>query len=170
MIYGALIVVLWSMLIANWKARVDAASIARNEPIDHGKELADWAIWVALGYAAGGIFTAVHDKDPRGFYLYLPLAWSAFTPSFRWLLNRKRRLDWRYVSPSSAYDRAFLGYGPRSMSFWDMTAANSSHAGLYGKSNGYTREVHRAGTLAYAFEALVFTASLVLITIAHFKT
>ena len=89
--------------------------------------------------------------------LYFPVTWAVFTISFRFLLNRKRGMDWRYISPSNVYDRLFirLFYATPSYmsSAWRVTA--EVHSRRYHSWDFYRRGIHRAGTITYAFEALL---------------
>ena len=133
--------------------------IERHRPINHGYAL---AFRIAIGSVMFAVMSVTHwllAEDYR-FLLLAPMGWAWWTAWFRFLLNNMRGKDWRYVSPSNWYDRLFLGYGFRRMSFWDLVAAKSSYRGLYGNAPEVTRHVHRAGTLAYVFEALVFAASI----------
>ena len=81
-----------------------------------------------------------------------------FSALFRFLLNTTRGRHWAYVSPSSWYDWQFL---KRTWFTMDGHVTTQMHAVIYHNKvypNGpfYLLANHRAGTLAYIFEAVVF--------------
>lgn len=126
----------FTILFALWCSRDDAQQIARHSKIYHGLQWcfraavvvavcywwASW--WLALGMA--GLFSAV----------------------FRWDLNGRRGLDWRYVSPSNWYDRLWI---------WLYSVIDHSQYEL--GSWGY--KTIKAGTMAYIVEALLFIGVVV---------
>lgn len=147
------------LAVAYMEAVTDALTIAEGRKIDHAAELRDRVI-LCLG---AGLFMAGLSRNMEWrTLLWLPAAWGLFTAAFRWILNGRRKLDWRYVSPSNWYDRIFLGYGIRRMGYWDIMAAKSSHMALYPLMEKYASDVHRAGAIAYAFEGIILVASLIL--------
>lgn len=152
------IFLLFIALFAISEAWRDGAAIARHEPINHGKgllfRLAICGIF--FGCASALHWLAAHDFR---FMLFATMGWAAFTMLFRFVLNMERGLDWRYVSTSNVYDRFFL---------WECGGHtyDSAHRLSYNhpapsSRNHYRRCVHRAGTLAYAFEATVLLASAI---------
>ena len=54
-------------------------------------------------YIVAGVFTLIMAGFAQTWWalLYFPITWAVFTISFRFLLNRKRGMDWRYVSKTS---------------------------------------------------------------------
>ena len=110
--------------------------IERHKDIDHGYAL---AFRLAIGSVMFAVMSVTHwllAEDYR-FILLAPMGWAWWTSIFRFTLNNLRELDWRYISSSNWYDWQFL-----SRVGWNQT--NTLRAGLY----------------AYAFEALVFSASI----------
>ena len=110
--------------------------IERHRPINHGYAL---AFRLGIGSVMFAVMSVTHwllAEDYR-FLLLAPMGWAWWTSIFRFTLNKLRELDWRYVSASNWYDWQFL-----SRVGWNQT------------------NTLRAGTLAYAFEALVFAASI----------
>lgn len=149
-----------TIAIAYLEAFEDAQKIAANKSINHRDELIERCMAVAC---AGLLLFGVFGLWQWRALLWMPIAWSVFTPSFRYLLNRMRGKDWRYVSPSNVYDRLFMRLGN----------AADDHAELmrfYVLWEAYRRPgfrwagklVHRAGAIAYAFEFAVLLASLIL--------
>lgn len=162
----------FTILFALWCSRDDAQQIAQHSKIHHGMQWgfraalvvavcywwASW--WLALGMA--GLFSAV----------------------FRWELNGRRGLDWRYVSPlSNVYDTGFIVssilIGQLDIPWRDQFTIKEARLimaehGLLMKASEvhwidrkdgpdlnllpswYRQQVHRAGTMAYVFEALLF--------------
>ena len=143
-----LIPILTTLALAELSARDDARQIRRNLIIDH---VMQWYIravvvlgvcwlcgvpWLSIGLA--GLFSAV----------------------FRWRLNRLRGKDWRYVSPSSWYDRLWMRI---SAGEWQSTRVMDYYFSTYYEGNTYyMRELHRAGAIAYIVEGLVFAGVLYL--------
>ena len=142
-----LIPILTTLALCELSARDDNRQIERHLPIHHGVQ---WWIralvvvgvcllcgvpWLSIGLA--GLFSAV----------------------FRWRLNRLRGLDWRYIAPwSNYYDRLWIApfYGLRP-SWFDLILIRDNHI-----SFGHHGFIHRAGTIAYIFEGLVFAGVLTL--------
>ena len=91
-----------------------------------------------------------------------------FSAVFRFRLNRLRGLDWRYVSPSNWYDFAFIwacwyseGHAMPTQRLKRM--AEIFHRNIYAEvdfMNLYRPAIHRAGTIAYITEGLVFAGAL----------
>lgn len=125
------------LTIAYLEAGTDADRIAEHKPIDHGKELKERVIAVLVCGAL--ICLSFNAWEWRTLY-WLPMAWGLFTMSFRWWLNRKRGLNPWYLAWSNNYDI-----------FWLRLIVN----------------LRRAGTAAYAFEALVFAASFTAYTLTN---
>ena len=107
-------------------AATDARDIRNGKDINHGVR---WALRAAIEVGAA--------------LLALPLGWGTalttiaaaflFSALFRFLLNTMRGRHWAYISDNNEYDWLFI--------------ATFSDYGI-----GH----HRAGTLAYIFEAVVF--------------
>lgn len=85
-----------------------------------------------------------------------------FSVVFRYRLNTLRGMDWRYVSPSNAYDRLFLGIANRVVFGWWAKREELEQDGpLYRQGRPKFRHyVHLAGKLAYLSETL-FAASAI---------
>lgn len=120
--------------------------------------------------------------------LYFPITWAVFTISFRFLLNRKREMDWWYISPSNGYDRRFIVASiligqldiPKGDRFtikeiglimkYHDALMNATGVHWIDQRDGpdlnllaswYKKEVHRSGAFAYSFEAAVLALSLI---------
>jgi hypothetical protein len=94
--------------------------------------------------------------------LYFPITWAVFAISFRFLLNRKRGKHWAYVSPSNGYDWWFL---KRVWFTMDGHVTTQKHAiiyhwQVYPGGPFYLKANHRAGAIAYGFEATILLASI----------
>ena len=105
-------------------------------------------------YIVAGVFTLIMAGFAQTWWalLYFPITWAVFTISFRFLLNRKRCMDWRYISPSNVYDWRFLwlcGFRGRASQVEHWNRSYRTYHGWWPK------QVHRAGTIAYATEALL---------------
>ena len=103
--------ILW---VASLEAHADVSAIAKNIRIDHAEQLLERCI--AITVAACLIVLAWCVTFGPSFLgwrytLWPVLAWGAFTPSFRYMLNKWRNLPTLYISPSNAYDRFWLRIG-----------------------------------------------------------
>lgn len=126
----------------------------------------DWQERAAFALFVAGVLTLMHqfylvayhdaaiDFGAMGWrFLGLCLiAYGAFSPVFRWRLNRLRGMDVRYVSPSSAYDRFFIR--ACSGEWLGLKEEIQFHEHWYNVGTSYSRTIHRAGTWAYAVEGL----------------
>lgn len=113
--------------VCGWMdARQDAALIAAGNAIDHADGSRERA---AICVVLSALFTVIGERVGETWWFALPVigVWAgAFGLTFRWTLNRERRLPWDYVSLSNRYDTLFIG--------------------LFGKA---------AGAMEYAAEALL---------------
>lgn len=168
----------WAYWNARRMAQTEAEVIAENieqgfdEDLPHD-ELVWWRIeWVGSGWiAAWMILAAVLLLGLDGSWrvalsVGVPLAcvaWAVFTLAHRYTLNRARGKDWRYTAPGNRYDWMFirhtLGWINRNNY---REHVRDDHAMNYGSlaSPDYTKAIHRAGLMAYAFEALVLVAAV----------
>lgn len=166
------------------EAGVDALDIANNEDIDHGEELRERLVIAALIWVVASVcFFMLREGEPWWSpFVAAPAGWAWWTAGFRLRLNALRGKDWRYVSPSNWYDRQFIRVAYRD---WPSAFkwALDRHAHIYNSQNvaeefipgeaamlvsSYRECVHRAGTIALIFEALVFlgcAVTLYLVTI-----
>ena len=143
-----------ALAFAEQCSKWDAEEIAYR--IEHGGESLDHApMWrFRAGFVAAlalGVVILANYEAPRHWSLLLPLLGFgafAFSAWFRDRLNKRRGLDWRYVSASNHYDRAFLFV---------------SHVlpGAYEDDEW----VHRAGTIAYITEMTITAACIVWVTL-----
>ncbi len=143
----------------------DAWEADNDKHIDHGDRLAWRMFWDALLLVAY-CFAA---ERFAAWWISIPATtamWAWWTMIFRLTMNlsRKRpKRDWRYVSPSNWYDWQFIRHTiaalPLPHSFREEV--NSNHRFDYNNSPNYRSEIHRAGTIAYIFEACVLAASVV---------
>jgi len=158
MIYYAFFLAYMVMLaVSEWG--IDYRTIKLGIEVDHAKGLARrvrlGAIgWVIMAFAACLSTLTVYWSA----LLWIPAGWALWTMLFRFLLNKSRGNDWRYVSPSNWYDWQFL------KRIWFTVDGHSTtrkhaivyHGRVYGSGPFYTKAVHRAGLYAYIFEGLVF--------------
>ncbi len=142
--------------IQEMESTSDANRITENKPINHRDELIERTVLGAICFLG----TILLIRDWKVLWL-APAGWGWFTMWFRYRLNKKRDLDWRYISPSNGYDWQFIriawfnGFS-RALS---ISEAKEYHEEFYvpsGRNDQYQPAVHRAGTIAYAFEALTF--------------
>lgn len=131
-----------------WCAMDDADAIADGRKIRHGLQWALRAAWV-LGWC--WLFDA--------WLLALPLAF-LFSGVFRLCLNRLRGLDVRYVSPSNWYDYLFIITQSRGARTLPKDLTEAAHPLSYAHGGVYTKDIHRAGTIAYVFEAVAYGVGL----------
>jgi len=130
-----------TIALAEYASRDDFQQIGKGSKIRHGIQWLFRAAVVGLAcYLDNCLLYAV------------PLAF-LFSAVFRWRLNELRKLDWRYISPSAWYDWMFL----RCCGFYGKSNQMEHWGRSYRTYHGWWRkQVHRAGTLAYIFEAVVF--------------
>lgn len=150
----------------------------------------DWKERAAFALFVAGVLTLMHQ-----FYLvayndaaieFGAMAWrfvglcfvayGAFTPVFRWRLNRLRKKDVRYVSPTSAYDWFFIWCAmpapKEGGKLWHLFShdtiggARMKHDEFYSSNLDYWTRIHRAGFIAYAVEGLALLIGCG-ITLAH---
>ena len=175
MTYAACI--LWTILVAIASAANDAERIALNEKIHHVRAWFIRAALVAIVCIAAG-----HPLLTVGMG-------ALFSMALRYTLNRLRDLDWRYVSPSSWYDSAWIiasiMVGQLDIPWRDQFTIKEArlimreHALLIKASevhwidrtdgpdlnllpSWYVQQVHRAGLLAYIAEAGVIALYILL--------
>jgi hypothetical protein len=134
---------------------------------------------LAVSLACAGALSMWTDKGflwaVLGFGL---IGYGAFTPVFRWRLNRLRGMDARYVSGSNAYDLVFMSISWLTLEgSWVPPFGSMRLYGSRGYYNGpqyagnsigaaWRIMTHRSGFIAYAVE---LTALLIGggITLAH---
>ena len=156
MIILLLIYIALVALFASEEARADAIDIRNGKPIRHADAWKERACVAAFGAL---IVSAMHLFWVWGLGVFLwhfaglcVVAYGAFTVVFRWKLNRLRGMDWRYISPSSAYDRVFIR--ACSGEWLGLKEEIQYHEHWYNVGTSYSRTIHRAGTWAYAVEGL----------------
>jgi hypothetical protein len=135
--------------VAYMEASDDYNSIVRNIPITHvdpGRYIV-CAVWALVLAAFAQTWWAL---------LYFPITWAVFTISFRFLLNRKRGMDWRYISPSNGYDWFWMrATSPNRFVNGLREKVKTHFAHHYENTPAFRKGHHRAGAFAYAFEALL---------------
>lgn len=139
---------LFTILHALLWASKDAGDIRAGKSIRHGVRLAmragiEVVVSAVVVYVYGRIWPAALLTIACGLL---------FSAVFRFAINTMRGRDWRYISPSSWYDRFWLS--TQDSDNWLMT--DESHARFLAHNGPYVGEVHRAGLIAYCFEALMF--------------
>ena len=153
-----IIPILTTLALAELSARDDARQIRRNIIIDH---VMQWYIRALVVLGVCLVFCVP--------WLSIGLA-GLFSAVFRWRLNRLRGLDVRYIAPwSSFYDRAFHAAVLRMRhGFWISVEFLGEERDIYFGGRGIDPtstqcakdDIHRAGTIAYIFEGLVFAGVL----------
>lgn len=155
MTYAACI--LWTVMLAVWSAVDDAEQIAAGERLNKPLQWCFRAFGVTAFCLAAGLW-----------WMALPMG-ALFSMVFRFVLNRLRGLDWRYVSPSSWYDWQFIrayrtqvlfAHGPASDQREQDVLRHGSRYECYGS---YRIKIHRAGLLAYIAEAIVIALTVLLV-------
>jgi hypothetical protein len=101
---SALIQLLWVLWLARSEARSDFDAIKNGVPIDH---VNGW-LWRAGSAIVVAAALSIHAGSWLTLLGLALVSYGAFTPAFRYLLNRHRRLDWHYVSLSNVYDTVFI--------------------------------------------------------------
>lgn len=148
-----------TIALAEYASRDDFHQIGKGSKIRHGLQWLFRAAVVALAcYLDDCLLYAV------------PLAF-LFSAVFRWRLNGLRGKDWRYVAPWSAvYDCFWMVISVHVESFavtdigrmWPTELQRNAFRAFYVTGSPImTKAVHRAGTLAYIFEAVVFVVGTV---------
>ena len=153
-LFGAPLLALAMDAYAQTEAKMDATDIAEGRPIQHGE---GWFRRVGVSLIAIAIvFFCVMPHTWTSIAACALVAYGWWMPVFRWRLNGLRKLKACYVSPSNAYDWLFidltLGWvikGPRRR---EMAIEEHQHGYFSGLFPLYRRNIHRAGTLAYAVE------------------
>ena len=147
--------------------------IERHRPINHGYAL---AFRLGIGSVMLAVMSVTHwllAEDYR-FLLLAPMGWAWWTAIFRFTLNNLREKDWRYLGKDAGYDCFWLYKtftGPDRViliaSMLEIYYCDKPTFTIYLNTKDlvvcvdeYGAKVHRAGTLAYVFEALVFAASI----------
>ena len=109
-------------------------------------------------YIVAGVFTLIMAGFAQTWWalLYFPVTWAVFTISFRFLLNRKRGMDWRYISPSNGYDWFWMrATSPNRFVNGLREKVKIHFAHHYENTPAFRKGHHRAGAFAYATEALL---------------
>jgi len=90
------------------------------------------------------------------------VAYGSFSVVFRWRLNKLRNMSPWYVSPSNAYDTAFI----HMVSEINKDALPAVHRLRYADNMyGYVTDVHRAGRIAYCCELAAAIAGALIINL-----
>lgn len=174
------------ILLFAWKEAVDDDSAIDKT----NKEGTKFSHYDPDRYIVAGVFTLIMAGFAQTWWalLYFPITWAVFTISFRFLLNRKREMDWWYISPSNGYDRRFIVASiligqldiPKGDRFTlkEIGLIMKDHDALMNATgvhwidqrdgpdlnllaSWYKKEVHRSGAFAYSFEAAVLALSLI---------
>lgn len=132
---AAAFMLLCALVGAKLEGEADGARSLTGKPVEHKRS----ALWrVVIGVAIAVLVTALAGAPWWTVFPLLGIAFGGFNMLFRLTLNKRRKLDWRYVSPSNVYDSFFLKLA------WGRAALI-------------------AGTLAYAFEFFTLLASTILL-------
>ena len=147
MTYAACI--LWTVLLAVWSAHDDRAQIEAGERLNKALQWLARAFGVTAFCVACGLW-----------WMALPMG-ALFSMVFRFVLNRLRGLDWRYVSPSSWYDWQFIKVA-QPIVLGTREEAIKGHGWRYSTFDIYPDDIHRAGLLAYIAEAVVIVGAVLI--------
>ena len=169
MIILLLIYIALVALFASEEARADAIDIRNGKPIRHADAWKERACVAGFGAV---IISAMHLFWVWGLGVFLwhfaglcIVAYGAFTPVFRWRLNRLRVTHPLYIAPwSNKYDH-FMWSIPNFFKAepWDWTEVGIR----YHQGNAkWHKSIHRAGFIAYAVEGLALLIGCG-ITLAH---
>lgn len=163
----AVAVVIAAYLMANEWAKDDNAEANRKNDkgdtsgLKHGQLLA-WRL-AELFVGLGLCFLVLLWTGSTMWYL-LPLAgmaWSVFGSQHVWKLNKLRVKDWRYLSPGNVWDRlVMMTVVAPGVKMLDKENWTLYHKVSYQKVERYTNDVHKAGTRAMKFRAVVFAVSV----------
>jgi len=138
--------------IQEMESTSDANRITENKPINHRDELIERTVLGAVCFLG----TILLIRDWKVLWL-APAGWGWFTMWFRYRLNKKRGLDWRYISPSNGYDWFWMrATSPNRFVNGLREKVKTHFAHHYENTPAFRKGHHRAGTIAYAFEALTF--------------
>jgi hypothetical protein len=161
LIFAALAIVI---AYAKFEAWWDNERIEAGERIDHIEG------WIVRAIIVGFLWTVASFKIGLD---AIPCAIGSaflFSAVFRYCLNRMRGKDWRYVAPWSAiYDCFWMMISIHITSFrvtdvrrmWPTKAHLDGFRAFYVAESGVmTNAVHRAGTIAYAFEVLILAVCI----------
>lgn len=131
-----------TLALAEYASRDDFHQIGKGSKIRHGLQ------WL---FRAAVVALACYLDDCM---LYaVPLAF-LFSAVFRWRLNALRGKDWRYMAPwSSVYDMCLFALA-------NQWIPPKPYLSLI-RTAYSVKLIHRAGTLAYIFEAVVFVVGTV---------
>lgn len=161
-VIAILVLTVWSVVVSYNEAPEDARAIKENKEIDHAKELKEriMLVFPVTVLVSFGLCWSRWELWPA-----LPLiaiSWASFTAPFRFVLNRKRGLDWRYVSPSNWYDWQFIVFA---WYLWGNRTAirkyrESVVKGWYSGEIDRQEDAHRAGLLAYILETTVLALAI----------
>lgn len=162
MITLVIIFLLVLAMYAYLEASVDDFYISRGIGINHGRALAKRLITSGFIVAIAMAIDAIVQGWWHGLLL-IPMGWAWWTMLFRLFLNLMRGKDWRYVAPwSNRYDRVL--YAVACLTWWTDGQLRSHEILL----RGYERstiadpsDIHRAGSIAYAFEGAILAGSLI---------
>lgn len=156
---------IWSFIVAWNEARTDVKAIEKGDEIDHGLQL--WHRIGLIGVPCLILAAAMsyHEGSLWPLVRLVAVSWASFTILFRVFINSMRGMDRRYLSPSNWYDRMIMylsGFdyrdnvdSPYSFAQWLMTMGHQYHVNA-----AHRKARHKAGTLAYCFEASVLIAAL----------
>lgn len=131
-----------TIALAEYAARDDFKQIDKGSKIRHGIQ---WLFRAAVV----GLACYLDNCLPYA----VPLAF-LFSAVFRWRLNGLRGKDWRYMAPwSSVYDMCLFALA-------NQWIPPKPYLSLI-RTAYSVKLIHRAGTLAYIFEAVVFVVGTV---------
>lgn len=165
-----LIALLATIILAIYSSSDDFKEIVADKKIRHG---AQWLFRAAVVTLVCYLLKCILFAIPLAFL---------FSALFRYKLNKKRGLDWRYIGPwSSIYDKLWFLFETRNINFKEDVPLLIKHGPTIYNSKEYVfvqkfenrrslavlvheyrRWIHRAGTVAYIFEAVVFVCGSIL--------
>ena len=131
-----------TLALAEYASRDDFQQIGKGSKIRHGIQ---WLFRAAVVALACWLDDCMLYAVPLAFL---------FSAVFRWRLNALRGKDWRYMAPwSSVYDMCLFALA-------NQWIPPKPYLSLI-RTAYSVKLIHRAGTLAYIFEAVCFVAGTV---------
>lgn len=155
------VLVVASVVVGLWHARVEARMIAENIACGTTEELPHVDLWLhraALLFVPVVVVSLLLPWDLRSTLAAIAVEYGAFAVTHRAGLNALRKLPATYVAPGNAYDRLMLRVAwVTSWGNWPSQGNMVSTHKLYGTQLGaaYHEVNAKAGRIAYVVEAIV---------------
>jgi hypothetical protein len=95
---------IWMLWLAQAESYSDWRKIKNGVPIDH---ISGW-LWRAGSAIVVAAALSIHAGSWLTLLGVALVSYGAFSPAFRFMLNKRRGLHWNYIAPGNLYDWAFL--------------------------------------------------------------